>query len=810
MATKSPVDQMIEEHYGSEDMPWLGQVHQSAQDYRMDPLLIRAIGKVESGEDPGKIGSPINGDPNVRAKGYMQLHPNLVKQYSVGDPLDYRANIHAGARYLAESLHAEDGDLINALMRYHGGPNRENWGEKTSAYPYKILDAYKSLGGDPDELRQAYAATSGIYLPPPEVPPPSPTAVAQAQGALGIAEPTTTQDVNWNGVQSETTPAPGPWQMPEQGRGNRLASAALLGGAPYLKAFGATIGDVVGNAPNGFVRNDALRSAFSSTQHPATPEIQDVTPLGVATQPATKAWEEPSTFQQAVSMYKGQDEDFANKHPGEAAVLDLTGSMATALPLIAGSSILGPLAARLGVTAETGRPMVGAANFLLRRFGAATVGGEQGALATVFTAGLQSPAERQKSWEEQLARGAATGAGINVLAGPLLGAIFGRMFGSNIDPRMGALVEDASRLGVPINTAQVPGAPWITNKLYSVFHSGDPEHVRDLYRSFSHQIGENTEHLNTANIEGAKRRIGRLLDARVAGHEISNAGPEAAFGPGALRGDLYNIGQDVHQTLGVHLPGTAEQSAYTQVRSLLNSVDSRFSSGTGLSGEQFRDLTKYGGPLSTALHSNNPLVSQYAWQIREALHNAMMRQLHPNDTAMYNLNMQWYRNAVVLGKVADQTKDFNPALVAGALEQSMGNRAATATGATGDFNTLAQVGRHMFAHGTKTGLALPDWINKGASAAATLGLGYGANVLGATLPMAATGAGAGLGAAYLASKALNRPANALAQALRAQEPWLAGRYRNPYLAGNPLIAGTIEGQTQRREDLPPDFGLRTR
>jgi hypothetical protein len=82
----------------------------------------------------------------------MQLMPETTKKFGVKNPFDPQENIAAGAKLLADNLKATGGNLREALMMYHAGPNRKGWGPLTMAYPGKVLGGNSKELGESREL----------------------------------------------------------------------------------------------------------------------------------------------------------------------------------------------------------------------------------------------------------------------------------------------------------------------------------------------------------------------------------------------------------------------------------------------------------------------------------------------------------------------------------------------------------------------------------------------------------------------------------------------------------------------------------
>jgi soluble lytic murein transglycosylase-like protein len=89
---------------------------QAAAQHQIDPDLVRAIVRVESGFNPNAV-SPAG------AHGLMQLIPATARRFGVANPFDPRANLDGGIRYLKHLLGLYKGDLQLALAAYNAGEN---------------------------------------------------------------------------------------------------------------------------------------------------------------------------------------------------------------------------------------------------------------------------------------------------------------------------------------------------------------------------------------------------------------------------------------------------------------------------------------------------------------------------------------------------------------------------------------------------------------------------------------------------------------------------------------------------------------
>ena len=84
------------------------------QTHGVDPLLVRALIQVESGDRP-------TARSHKGAMGLMQLMPSTARLYKVRNPYDPKANIAAGVKHLKSLLDRLDGAVDLALAAYNAG-----------------------------------------------------------------------------------------------------------------------------------------------------------------------------------------------------------------------------------------------------------------------------------------------------------------------------------------------------------------------------------------------------------------------------------------------------------------------------------------------------------------------------------------------------------------------------------------------------------------------------------------------------------------------------------------------------------------
>ena len=85
-----------------------------AETHGVDPLLVRALIAVESGDRP-------RARSTKGAMGLMQLMPSTARLYNVRNPYDPKANIAAGVKHLKSLLDRMGGAVDLALAAYNAG-----------------------------------------------------------------------------------------------------------------------------------------------------------------------------------------------------------------------------------------------------------------------------------------------------------------------------------------------------------------------------------------------------------------------------------------------------------------------------------------------------------------------------------------------------------------------------------------------------------------------------------------------------------------------------------------------------------------
>jgi soluble lytic murein transglycosylase-like protein len=130
--------------YSKEEFDLYRQIHHFSQRYGVDPLLVRAIIRVESNFNPEAVS-------RRGAMGLMQIMRGTAQSLGVRDPFDVRENLEGGIRYMRMLLQRNGWNLELALASYNAGPTtvRRYKGippyRETRRYVWKVIRGYRNL-----------------------------------------------------------------------------------------------------------------------------------------------------------------------------------------------------------------------------------------------------------------------------------------------------------------------------------------------------------------------------------------------------------------------------------------------------------------------------------------------------------------------------------------------------------------------------------------------------------------------------------------------------------------------------------------
>lgn len=141
----------------------LSFINQTATRHQIDPALVRAVIRVESGFDSRAV-SPKG------AEGLMQLIPATAERFGVANPFDSRQNIEGGVTYLRYLLDRFNGNVPLSLAAYNAGENRVERDQgipsipETIDYVRKVTSLYRAKNsGAAGEKTKAKDASAPIY-----------------------------------------------------------------------------------------------------------------------------------------------------------------------------------------------------------------------------------------------------------------------------------------------------------------------------------------------------------------------------------------------------------------------------------------------------------------------------------------------------------------------------------------------------------------------------------------------------------------------------------------------------------------------
>lgn len=129
-------------------------VREVSLEHGLDPKLVDAVVRVESGYDPGAVS-------RKGAMGLMQLMPETAIRLGVADPFDPEQNVRGGIREFARLVGVYRGNLQYALAAYNAGEGAvaRHRGvppfQETRNYVSRILSIYT---GRPVRLSGGYRA----------------------------------------------------------------------------------------------------------------------------------------------------------------------------------------------------------------------------------------------------------------------------------------------------------------------------------------------------------------------------------------------------------------------------------------------------------------------------------------------------------------------------------------------------------------------------------------------------------------------------------------------------------------------------
>ena len=121
-------------------------IQEAATKNQIDPLLVRAVIKVESNFNPKAVS-------RKGARGLMQITPDTARKLRLDNPFSPKQNITAGTRYLKQQLDYF-GDIRLGLAAYNAGAGHITqegmiaYIPETQAYVSKVMGYYHQYKDD--------------------------------------------------------------------------------------------------------------------------------------------------------------------------------------------------------------------------------------------------------------------------------------------------------------------------------------------------------------------------------------------------------------------------------------------------------------------------------------------------------------------------------------------------------------------------------------------------------------------------------------------------------------------------------------
>jgi soluble lytic murein transglycosylase-like protein len=109
----------------------------------VDPELVKAVIRVESGDDPSAVST-------AGAMGLMQLMPGTARTYGVLNPWDPEQNVAGGAKHLSVLIREYGGNVSLALAAYNAGSG--------AVARYKGIPPYAETGAYVNSVLSLYHA----------------------------------------------------------------------------------------------------------------------------------------------------------------------------------------------------------------------------------------------------------------------------------------------------------------------------------------------------------------------------------------------------------------------------------------------------------------------------------------------------------------------------------------------------------------------------------------------------------------------------------------------------------------------------
>lgn len=161
------INEAIRREFFSSSMPYGDIIHEKAQKYQVDPLLVAAVIEQESKFQH-------TAKSQVGARGLMQLMPRTGRWLGAGNLYDPEQNVDAGVRYIKYLQSRFNGNLKETIAAYNAGegnvrryngvpPFRE-----TKQYVKKVLHNYAKRNQQLKQFEAEQRQNGGASVPEPD------------------------------------------------------------------------------------------------------------------------------------------------------------------------------------------------------------------------------------------------------------------------------------------------------------------------------------------------------------------------------------------------------------------------------------------------------------------------------------------------------------------------------------------------------------------------------------------------------------------------------------------------------------------
>lgn len=393
---------------------WDSLIQSAGQKYNVDPKLIAALVRTESGGDPNAYNAEFG------ATGLGQQIPATAKSLGI-DPKDPAQSIEGVAKLLNENLNRY-GSPEQAVLAYHGGTDQANWGPKTQDYLRKVSANYgapqvaRASAIPDDEFEAAFGAR------PAPAGQAAPVAVDEFEAAFG-PRPTAAPAIAAAPAATAPAAVPAPTGLDIPGLAMQGLEKLGAQGISNVQAAGRGISDVL-DAPSEWLAYGAEKSGLTGL-------------LGQAGINMPTAEQQVQINAKSRSDYDARNPDAGIQEGASRIVGNLAGVLA---PTIGGEAALVQGGRALSNAVGNPQLLTKAGEFLRGQGGLAsrmTYNAGQGALGGALLSGGQPDA----SLADSVGMGALLGGAV-----PVAGSIL--KYGANTGKALVAPFTESGRAGI--------------------------------------------------------------------------------------------------------------------------------------------------------------------------------------------------------------------------------------------------------------------------------------------------------------------------------------------------------------------------